>query len=239
MKKSKTPVVQVPGVPAEIWAIFGAPPILSTEDPKAYWLLFAGIAEDIQPSTTTMWLLVKDLTDITWEIRRLRLIEMYLIEQTRDAQGTTRPPDPGRHPAARAMDWWNMTVEEGVVNQRIRLLEQLKDLPQEEQKEAIEKLQKSEQAAFQKKQEKFEELYPKVESPRNATGPQSARKTLQALQRGWRTSIDRPKSTNALANSKRGGPTFIDRSSCSNSPARFNSDQGTSLMPSSETPRRC
>ena len=67
-------------VPAEIQALFGDPPLLSTEDPARYWDMLDRFAEFVEPKNIIEWLLVKDIVDLCWEIARLRCYRAQQIE---------------------------------------------------------------------------------------------------------------------------------------------------------------
>jgi hypothetical protein len=59
-------------LPPRIQAMFGKPPVLSTENLGVYEFILLDIAKEIRPRTTFEWFWVKDLADIIWEIRRYR-----------------------------------------------------------------------------------------------------------------------------------------------------------------------
>jgi hypothetical protein len=71
-------------VPPDIEALFGVPPLLSTEDPRLYWEMLDRFAESVAPRNTIEWLWVKDIVDLSWEIARLRRYRALLIERKRD-----------------------------------------------------------------------------------------------------------------------------------------------------------
>jgi hypothetical protein len=70
-------------VPPHIRALFGDPPLLSTEDPNLYWEMFDRFAESIAPRNIIEWLWVKDIVDLCWEIARLRRYRAQQIENAR------------------------------------------------------------------------------------------------------------------------------------------------------------
>ena len=80
--KKNVPVIQGGIIPADLVPIFNPPPLLSSEDPKVYWRILVGLAEDVQPVTVTEWLLVKDIADLNWEMRRLRRWKSAVLETT-------------------------------------------------------------------------------------------------------------------------------------------------------------
>ena len=73
-------------VPADIEALFGDPPLLSTEDPNLYWDMFDRFAEFVDPKNIIEWLWLKDIVDLCWEIARLRRYRALLIERERESK---------------------------------------------------------------------------------------------------------------------------------------------------------
>jgi hypothetical protein len=71
-------------VPPDIKALFGVPPVLSTEDPNLYWDVFDRFAEFVDPKNIMEWFWVKDIVDLSWEIARLRRYRAQQIERARD-----------------------------------------------------------------------------------------------------------------------------------------------------------
>jgi hypothetical protein len=71
-------------IPAEVRALFGDPPILSTEDAKLYWSMLGQFAKCVEPQDIIEWLWVKDVVDLSWEISRLRRLKIDLIEIQRE-----------------------------------------------------------------------------------------------------------------------------------------------------------
>ena len=71
-------------VPPDIQALFGDPPLLSTEDPNLYWDMLDRFAESIAPRNIIEWLWVKDVADLSWEIPRLRRYRALSIERARE-----------------------------------------------------------------------------------------------------------------------------------------------------------
>jgi hypothetical protein len=61
-------------VPPHVAALFGTPPVLSTENRQAYEQLFVELALEWGPRDTTEWMFVRDMTDISWEMLRLRRV---------------------------------------------------------------------------------------------------------------------------------------------------------------------
>jgi hypothetical protein len=80
-KMTKTEVAQIPPEIRELW---GEPPLLSSEDLKAYDKLARTIIKDVAPTDVIEWLWIKDVLDLSWEVRRLRRFKITLIELKRD-----------------------------------------------------------------------------------------------------------------------------------------------------------
>jgi hypothetical protein len=59
-------------IPPEFLSIMGELPILDDEDPDAYMLLLGRLGAESGADTTIKWIRVKDVTDITWQILRIR-----------------------------------------------------------------------------------------------------------------------------------------------------------------------
>lgn len=57
----------------------GPPPLLEGEDPQAYDELLADVSAVIQPSDIFEEIWVRDVVDLTWEIRRLRRVKTNLL----------------------------------------------------------------------------------------------------------------------------------------------------------------
>src|SRR5262245_30185583 len=54
----------------ELKELFGPPPVLSSEDPKAYNAMLALFIESVKPRDFIEQMLCKDLADATWEMKR-------------------------------------------------------------------------------------------------------------------------------------------------------------------------
>src|SRR6516225_8268116 len=76
-------------VPPHIQALFGNPPLVSTEDPNLYWDMLDRFAESIAPRNIIEWLWVKDIVDLSWEIARLRRYRAHQIERARDEKNAS------------------------------------------------------------------------------------------------------------------------------------------------------
>jgi hypothetical protein len=65
----------------ELKQLFGPPPVLSSEDPKAYDAMWARILESLKTSDFIEQMLSKDLTDATWEMKRYSRHKALVIER--------------------------------------------------------------------------------------------------------------------------------------------------------------
>jgi hypothetical protein len=63
--------------------LLGDPPLLSTEDPKAYAELISQVAQAVRPRHMLEWIWVREFADYTWEAQRLRRFKALLIERER------------------------------------------------------------------------------------------------------------------------------------------------------------
>ena len=66
--------------PDEVQALFGDPPLLRGEDVRLYKNLMGQFAKLVEPKDMIEWWWVKDITDHSWEIRRLRRFKVLFIE---------------------------------------------------------------------------------------------------------------------------------------------------------------
>lgn len=66
---------------AKLKKLFGPPPVLSSEDPKAYDAMWARILESLKASDFIEQMLGKDLTDATWEMKRYSRHKALVIER--------------------------------------------------------------------------------------------------------------------------------------------------------------
>lgn len=83
----------------EIVEIFGAPPLLSTEDAGAYDDMLAKLANAVHPGDIIACLLIKDIADKRTEIARWRRQKAALVEKATQQQRETR------------MDWLQTCLE--------------------------------------------------------------------------------------------------------------------------------
>jgi hypothetical protein len=66
--------------PKELQALFDDRPLIGRERPEEYDAFFSAIARAEIPSDAIDWILLKDLADLAWEIRRERRIKMEIIK---------------------------------------------------------------------------------------------------------------------------------------------------------------
>jgi hypothetical protein len=66
--------------PKDLEAFFDNPPLVGLERREDYDDLFSLIARAEIPSDAIDWLLLKDLADLAWEIRRERRIKMEIVK---------------------------------------------------------------------------------------------------------------------------------------------------------------
>jgi hypothetical protein len=67
-------------IPPDVQQLWGPSPVLASENHEAYQRLALGIAESVKPNDVLDWLMVKDVVDLSWEIRRLRRFKAKSIE---------------------------------------------------------------------------------------------------------------------------------------------------------------
>src|SRR5262245_65154403 len=65
----------------ELKELFGPPPVLSSEDPKAYDAMLACILASLKPRDFIEQMLGKDLTDATWDMQRYSRHKALVIER--------------------------------------------------------------------------------------------------------------------------------------------------------------
>jgi hypothetical protein len=69
-------------IPEELWSVFVRPPLRHNESCPQYEAVRAGIIETIGPRNKLEWLLVDDIVNFTWEIRRLRRDKAAIVSLT-------------------------------------------------------------------------------------------------------------------------------------------------------------
>ncbi len=60
-------------------AMLGPPPVIDGEDRQAYEVLSSRMKEDVKPSGAIETIWVRDITDLTWDILRLRRMKAALL----------------------------------------------------------------------------------------------------------------------------------------------------------------
>ncbi|MGY4406869.1 hypothetical protein [Bradyrhizobium sp. USDA 3315] len=73
----------VAALPLELEALMPAPLLLPGESLEGYHLLQQAVFADIAPRSALEWLLAIDIAELTWEIRRYRLLRHALLEDHR------------------------------------------------------------------------------------------------------------------------------------------------------------
>ena len=81
--KSVTIIDKALPIPADLQPLFDDPPLLSTENSGQYRSLLDQIAKCVKPKDVIEWLWVRDIVDLSWEIRRLRRFKVLIIELAR------------------------------------------------------------------------------------------------------------------------------------------------------------
>jgi hypothetical protein len=80
-------------IPDDIRFLFEPRPLTIHEDPADYDRLLAFIAQDVKPRDTIEWTWVKDIVDLAWEVRRLRLYKVIIMRlRMRKAGGRLLAP---------------------------------------------------------------------------------------------------------------------------------------------------
>jgi hypothetical protein len=67
-----------PIIPDEIRFVFEPRPLTLHEDPGDYDRLLAFIVQDVKPRDIIEWIWIKDILDLVWEARRLRLYKVLV-----------------------------------------------------------------------------------------------------------------------------------------------------------------
>jgi len=78
VSKNSVAVRAHPRLPAAVKKFWGPPPVDGTEKEEEYWSFAAAIAHDLDPADSIMMLLVRDVVDYSWEIRKLRMHQIQL-----------------------------------------------------------------------------------------------------------------------------------------------------------------
>jgi hypothetical protein len=82
--------------PAGLAELFADPPLAGNEARENYESLFTAIAAAAKPKDAIAWLFVRDITDLSWEIRRERALKLQVIKsaQIDEVQQLLTPPVP-------------------------------------------------------------------------------------------------------------------------------------------------
>ena len=81
MPKSTTPATKPIESSKELERFLGDPPLIGNERLEDYLAFASRIERAAKPADDIAWLLVRDLTNIWWEIRRERFIKVEMIKQ--------------------------------------------------------------------------------------------------------------------------------------------------------------
>jgi hypothetical protein len=65
----------------EMLPVLGEPFLLPGEDQAEYEALIASLSHAVEPQDTIEWIWIKDITDIVWEMRRLKLLRHNIIDR--------------------------------------------------------------------------------------------------------------------------------------------------------------
>lgn len=70
--------------PAGLAKLFADPPLIASETREDYDSLFDAIAAAAKPKDAIAWLFVRDITDLSWEIRRERSQKLQVIKSAQE-----------------------------------------------------------------------------------------------------------------------------------------------------------
>ena len=71
-------------IPQDVLLMFGEPPLMAGEDRDGYDAILEKFAEFVKPADPIEFFWIKDLTDHSWEIIKLRRMKTLLIEVRRN-----------------------------------------------------------------------------------------------------------------------------------------------------------
>jgi hypothetical protein len=66
-------------LPTELAKLFGDPPLVGNEAREDYNKFFEAIADAVNPADAIAWLYVRDITDLSWEIKRERNLKRLVL----------------------------------------------------------------------------------------------------------------------------------------------------------------
>src|SRR4051794_20828359 len=75
--------VETPAIPAALAHAFLNPALLSYERKGEYFDLVEALSSAINPRDTVEWLWLKDLVDLTWDLNRLKRVQVALLRSER------------------------------------------------------------------------------------------------------------------------------------------------------------
>jgi hypothetical protein len=108
-------------LPAELVHFFGAAPLVGDEKPKEYENFFLSIATAVKPSNPIDWLYLKDLVDLSWDIRRERIMKAYIIEQmTNEVIHSLKPAFYGIELHSGSQTWANNPKERKAIDVQLK-----------------------------------------------------------------------------------------------------------------------
>lgn len=90
--------------PAGIAELFANPPLVGNETRAEYDLLFSAIAAAVKPADAIAWLFVRDIADLSWEIRRERSLKLQIVRSAQADIVSRRLKSPPPRPASLAFD---------------------------------------------------------------------------------------------------------------------------------------
>jgi hypothetical protein len=88
-QKSTPSVSSLPMTQEQALAWMGPPPLVPGESPTHYQHVLTLVAEAIKPVDIIDWFWVRDITDLEWEVVRLRKIKAYMITREKATKFTT------------------------------------------------------------------------------------------------------------------------------------------------------
>jgi len=68
-----------PVIPEDIRSFLGDPPLTPHEDPAVYQDLLSRMAQAVTPKDAIEWVWIRDVCDLVWEARRLRLAKAEIL----------------------------------------------------------------------------------------------------------------------------------------------------------------
>jgi hypothetical protein len=81
---SRTLAKLTPKPPKELASFFADPPLVGEESREDYESLFSALAVATKPADTIVWILVRDVADLTWEIQREKWLKRQVIQAARE-----------------------------------------------------------------------------------------------------------------------------------------------------------